>query len=121
MKTVADSPSSASDREVAAEGEPEREQAQPDGDHGVDPTVDALPGSPPHAEYSTVHDPKCCQVCRQVFPTTREKGIHVTLAHDLGRSGKDHTLKFAACESCGRRTYTSLGICECGEPMKRSW
>jgi hypothetical protein len=119
---MADLPTGMDDGEVRTDREVQGDRRKYDRNERVSPMIDPSPGPPtPHAEYSTVHDPNCCQVCRQVFPNIREKAIHVTLAHDLGRSGSDQTLKFAACEACGRRVYISLDTCECGQPMKRSW
>lgn len=65
---------------------------------------------------STVHDPKSCQYCRLIFPSTSEKGVHATLAHP-----RQEPLKFAACEACGARTYLALGTCQCGNEMTRAF
>lgn len=59
------------------------------------------------------HSPTTCQVCRESFGSVTEKAVHVTLAHDLGRRGRDRTTRFAACPACSARVYEGQ-MCECG-------
>jgi hypothetical protein len=68
---------------------------------------------------ATTHAPNVCQVCREEFDSPKAKAVHVTLEHDLRRTGGDsQTLKFAACVACGARTYLTLTHCECGQEMR---
>lgn len=62
---------------------------------------------------STSHDSRTCQVCGERFDSITDKGIHVSTAHDLGRSGRDRTRKFIACR-CGTRTYLGMACETCG-------
>lgn len=68
---------------------------------------------PPEPRREVTHSPTTCQVCREPFATVTDKAVHVTLAHDLGRNGRDRTTRFSACPACSARVYEGQ-VCECG-------
>ncbi len=65
----------------------------------------------------TSMDGKTCSVCGAKFSTNTEKGIHVTLEHDLRRTGgTDQTRPFIAC-NCGERTFIGETCEGCGKTV----
>lgn len=63
------------------------------------------------------HDSRTCQVCGERFDSLTEKGIHVSTAHDVRRTGgRDRTQRFLAClgPSCSERVYIGATCPTCG-------
>lgn len=67
--------------------------------------------------HGTSMDSRTCQVCGDRFDSITDKGVHVSTAHDLRRTGaRDRTRKFLACQ-CGHRTFVGETCEGCGETM----
>jgi hypothetical protein len=63
-----------------------------------------------------------CQVCPATFPTITEHMVHVSLEHNIRRTGgTDRTRRYWSCRSCGIGHHHDGAPCtHCGQAWRGS-